>query len=155
MLINRTITLNCQDINENILDNIETLSKQRFEKVAYKDIGIIKSVEGVRIISNKISKSSGLITLNLELCVDVIKPSIGEIYDMTIIKITTNKGIFVDNTYFKIIIAPDKMGKYKLDDKKGGFYDKNVELKIGDLVRVKIITMKYTNNMYYFVGEIV
>lgn len=155
MIINRSITLNCSDINENIINNIVDLAKQKFERVAYKDIGIIKSVNEVRIISNTISKSSGLVVLSLSLTVDVIKPDIGDIFDMKVLKITTNKGIFVDNTYFKVIISPDKTGPYKLVESKGGFYNKNVELKIDDIIRVKITTMKYIDKIFRFVGEIV
>jgi len=156
MIITRQLKFDPAFINSKIIHKLVELAKNTFEGTSSKEEGIIQKINFVkRIVSNEISKTTGNIIFTLEIDVDIIHPKVGDVFEMSVIKID-QKAVFVEGDVFKAIVSCNNITDYEFDKNFGTFHNHttNNYIKLKDKVNVRIIAMKYDNNMFKYVGKI-
>ena len=156
MLITRQLKFDPQFIDENIITKLADLVKTNFEGTSSKTDGIIRRVNYLkRIVSNEISKTTGHVIFILEIDVDLIHPKVGDVFEMSIIKIDP-KAVFVERDVFKAIVSVDNIMSFEFNKTTNTFTNTITKnpMRLKDVVSVTIIAMKYDNNMFKYVGKI-
>jgi DNA-directed RNA polymerase subunit E'/Rpb7 len=66
------------------------------------------------------------------------------------------QGVLVEiHGKMKVLIPPDRIGKYKFDEDEDAFIHKTKSIKVEDEISVKIDMIKYENNNFNCIGFLV
>jgi DNA-directed RNA polymerase subunit E'/Rpb7 len=155
MFIVKKVTINAIDLDENIEKNILIQIKKDFIGNCFKEYGYILDIEKLIDFSeNCISETNSSIIFKTQFEAKTLKPNVGDIVN-GVIDVIGDFGIIllVENLLKIFISGKTSFKKYKLIDQNSCNAD-GKKYKKGDILTVKIKTIRYLNKKFDCLGSI-
>ena len=126
----------------------------------YKDYGyIIKLHPEIEIIDNEISSANSNVIFSVKICVDLLKPSIGNIYNGKVFMINDSGILAKIMGKMSIWISFNKLSEFTYNVSSDGssacYTNEDIELKNGMDINVEITFFKYEDKNYSCIGKYV
>lgn len=115
--------------------------------------GYVTDINNIRILSNIISRISGVCIFNVKYDLITLKPESGHVYTCNVNWIYKEGGIFVEYNNINILIPYAYLTDWKY--KNNYYFKDDRKISVGDWVKVRIITVKYENHTYPCIGTII
>ena len=151
--ITKRVILHPKYLDANILVHLLEQIQNLLENNCDKDYGYILTINRVISIQNHfISQSTSDIIFNVKCEAQVIKPVKDMIIEGTV-KIVLQEGLFVDVlNKFQVFVAD--MGDYVFNEHDQIFETTTNQIKIENIVNIKIVEVDYNNNKFIAFGQI-
>lgn len=138
-------------MNKNIRKHLNEEIERKLKNKCIYNYGYVKNINKINTITN--TKSNVFI---IDCNIEVFKPEKDVIYE-TIVHVIYKEGIFVEvNNLQKILIPKLHLHGYQYDEFTNVFIDKNKNIiQPGMSVHTKVLAVKYNNNSFSCIGELI
>lgn len=154
--IEKSICIEPEFLNQDIKQHLLEKARTTWVGKCTKEDGYILKIHSIKkIVNNHISPSTTSIIFELLLKAEVIKPEIDMVFEAKV-NMIVSKGIFVCADE-KINIFISVVDNYEFDEGNNTYVNvenKNIKIKPGDKVNVKITAIRYEKNSFKCIGEL-
>ena len=151
--LTRDIELHPKYLNSNIGGNIFEILKNT--KICSESIGIVTEIQKIlKIQSISISQVTKFPIFRVQFMASVILPEKNIITESRITMIF-QQGIFLESDYVKFLIPVSELGGYVFNDFSNFFYRDDIILKVGDIINIKILDIKYEKNSFNCIATLI
>lgn len=150
--LRKKIPLEPKYFNSNLKDHLYKKLSNSLRNKCTQTSGYVVSVSpDIEITDNTVNiHGQGLFEVSYS--VQTLKPKEGQILEGKVCMIF-RQGVLIEvHGKMKVLIPPDRMGKYKFDEFSETFKYKSKTIQEGDIISVKIDMIKYENNKFDCIG---
>ena len=149
------IAVSPEQLNRDIKTYLQHKIKEFYNNRCSQKYGYITNVlRIVQIIDAKISPSTPMTFVTVQIEVECLKPIINQEYDSTVCMVF-NRGVFLEvQNKLKILIPIDKIKDYDLNEDNTKLVSDTKEINKGDIVKVKIYDYKYSSGSFHCLGTL-
>jgi DNA-directed RNA polymerase subunit E'/Rpb7 len=154
--LRRHVRIYPHQLTSDLKNVILTESSKQLQNDCSEDMGYItKLIDVEQIIDNHIENSSSDIVIYVSLLAEVFKPVVNNIENAKVIAIY-NDGTLLEINNIQKILIPNNAYKSKyitVDNKLTPIEKGTREIKINDIIPVRIKAIRYNNHSFSCIGE--
>ncbi len=140
--------------DSNIVTHIYRQLQETLKGKSTQEYGYVVEVDqNIKVLDNNVD-STGAILYEVEFKVQTLKPHKGQILEGIVVMVFEN-GIFVEvQNEVKVLVPPEKMGKYRYVVESDIFKHKKKTISKDDKVKVKLDLIKYERRVFNCIGAL-
>lgn len=151
--LTKDIELHPKYLNSNIANNILEILKST--KICSESIGIVTEIQKIqKIQSISISQVTKFPVFRINFMANVVLPQKNVITESKITMIF-QQGIFLESDHVKFLVPVSELEGYEYSELTNFFYRGDIILKVGDIINIKIIDIKYEKNSFNCIATLI
>ena len=153
-IIEKKVYLKYEYLDKNYKNNILTNLIEITKNLCNKEDGYILKINKIIKIKENNITSNGELEFLLYFEADTIYPEKDKIFEGNVCMIFS-AGIFINiKDIFKILIPLSELKNYKYDNTENKFNNEDEIIKVGDILKVIIVDIKYSKKSFSCFGKI-